>query len=103
MNKPELKYINEKAYDWHEIEEWIAIKYKKSVRDWSNKFTEVYNPDVEYEDFWHTIIDKHTIHNGCYFNLDLDPAFYAKDFEKEIVKLLAEEFSATELYCWASW
>lgn len=103
IKKPQLKHINKKSYVWHEIEEYIAIKYKKSLRDWSGMFEKDYNKNVEYQDFWHTIIDMCEIHNGCYFEISLSQEDYKKDFEKEIVKLLKKEFKKNYLYCWVSW
>lgn len=132
MKKPKPK-VSEPFWDYHEVIDWIEKKYKIDVRSYTPKcgFTEAqYEEAKRYGrkeprcDFWGHIIDGNdTIHNGCYFYMNLLGDHYKgkkkgegdwdKDDEyrprwvREIQKMIYDEFKDDleygEMKCWVAW
>lgn len=106
MIKPEKK-LQAPAYDWSECEEYIKEKYGINISNYSN-----WKPgsDVEFQNFWHWMIDVCEIRNGCYFEIDFRD-FYEnddslKDWQKTILKIFIDEFQEGEedgVRFWVEW
>lgn len=104
MDKPTAKRLENLAYQWNEVVEWVQQQSGRDVRDWAGKYTDN-RPDAPYQDFWHVICNGGGIHNGCFFWVSLNPNDYEEDFCKEIVSVIAKEFPECEgeMYCWVEW
>lgn len=87
---------SEKQYKEVTKEEWD--KAKSNYDNWEAKFKEweKENPEPEYQNFWHWIIDRYEIHNGCEITFyESEPP--AKDWQKEIYMRYIEEFGEGEI------
>ncbi len=106
--KPKKKQIHGPVYHYNEVMAYIREKYGKDTRNWrGTKFTGK-KDDAPYCDFWHWILDRNEISNGCFFTLYIDEEEYFKDdFEKEwvteIFDILKKEFNETEFEFWVEW
>lgn len=94
------------AYDYNQCRDYLEAKYGYEERDYVGMFKEKkVNEEVEYLDFWHWVLDRHTIHNGCYVTFskeELDEI--DKEWVREIYSHYIEEFAddngELELYVW---
>lgn len=93
--KPKMKSRG-KSYDWSELEAFIKRKYKRDIRDWAGRYNgRSTNDNVEYQDFWHHIVDHHEIHNGGTITIVPEEAMLDEnmpEWQKEIYRILIKEF-----------
>lgn len=96
LQKPSKKTIE--YLDYHECQTYIEAKYDIEVRDYDGALkynpdgTRV-NPEAEYKDFWHWVIDRYSIHNGCFFTMDIDLLNDSNPYwVQEILKMFFDEF-----------
>jgi len=87
--------------DYQECEKYIAHKLGiKDLRDVKGKFADgKCNYDVEYQDFWHCIMDNQEINNGCYIRILSNQRW--PEWAIPIVKAFQEEFEDVEY--WVEW
>lgn len=106
MNKPQIQI--KEYYDWNEVKAYIEAKYKLELRDMAGKFTKENNINAPYQDFWHSLLDRYEIHNGCFVNFFYENEPFENSFEheweKKIARILQEEFyvegKEIEFYVW---
>lgn len=103
VKKPK-KLKRESTYDWHDIDDFIQKKYGKDVRDWAGKYSKKNKvQEVEYQDFWHHLCDRHEIHNGVTITIWPEDALDDKElpaWQREIYEILLKEFgSEIEALC----
>lgn len=75
MIKPK-KRSRKSHYDYNEISDYIEKKYNIELRGYKKK------KDGIYRDFWHWLLQRNEIHNGCYIYLipeDIDYDQVIKD------------------------
>lgn len=100
MDKPTIETIS--YYDFNKCTRYIEEKYGINTRDYAGMFKngEV-NCEVEYQDFWHWIMDNKDIHNECFFELLEHDKWNMNDWQKEILQLYIDEFGEEiEFYVW---
>ena len=95
MNKPIRKLpINEKFYNYNEIEDWIKETHGFNPRDYNGRFSTSPPKDVEYLDFWHYASDHFVSFQDNLMHI------YTDDFKDErrpeyvrkILKIIIDEF-----------
>ena len=96
------------AYDWDEVKKYIEKKYSCDLRDFAGKFgVHGCSEDVEYQDFWHWIIDGNDIHNGCQFHLRFGDLSAQPSWVQQIASYIVAEFPEAGddngLDLWVSW
>lgn len=105
MKKPIQR--TKKYYDYHDCSEYLQDKHKYNERDYAGKFSKRndVDKDTPYLDFWHWVIDRHEIHNGCFLTFskeELDEI--DEDWVKTIYSYYIEEFAddkgELEMYVW---
>lgn len=91
--KPVKKYPYEPVLFWHDIAQYIQVKYCKNVRDWAGRSTgKKLDMSLEYQDFWHHIIDENMeLENGSMFYLTYYPSEDIPVWQKEIYEILVKE------------
>ena len=104
MNKPTKK--TKSYYDYNQCRNYLQEKYGYDERDYAGRFKNR-GEDLPYQDFWHWVIKRHEVHNGCFIifskeNLEEDSE--TEDWVKEIYKHYIDEFAdengELEMYCW---
>lgn len=95
MKKPEPRLVKRLYY--HECEEYIGHKLGYELRDTLGSCGK---KNVEYRDFWHFILDRRDIHNGCEFRMP-SPTEAKKDWQKVILEEFHKEFG--EGPYWVEW
>ncbi len=104
LKKPECKPCVI-AYDWDEVQEYIEKKYSCDLRDFGGMFDG--RKGEEYQDFWHWIIDRNDIHNGCQFWLGFNDLGSQPEWVQKIASYIIAEFpeAGTDdgLNLWVSW
>jgi hypothetical protein len=99
MKKPEPRKIE--RLDYNECAKYIGEKLGYDLRDTLGKFKrQPYDDSIEYRDFWHLIIDRCDIHNGCEFWMPEEDSA-EEDWQVPILKAFWEEFG--EGPYWVSW
>jgi len=96
------------AYDWGEVQKYIEKKYSCNLRDFAGKFGDHgCSEDVEYQDFWHWILDQNDIHNGCQFHLRFGDLSTQPSWVQQIASYIIAEFpevgSDDGLDLWVDW
>lgn len=121
--KPQIK--SRDYWDYHEVIEYIEAKYGISTRGYIPKcgFTEEQLNEIHsgtpYLDFWHWIVDRHEIHNGSIFYLNLLGDYeegrdendgdwdgddeYRPRWVREIQKMIFDEFGEGEMEMLTAW
>ena len=102
MKKPVKKNRHPPAYLWNEITKWIMHKTGKDLRDWAGRLNKC-DETIPYQDFWHWLLDRYDIHNGCYIDIELHDPPADAPWVKEVMDLLKEELGEEEIYCWVVW
>jgi hypothetical protein len=110
MQKP-IPVTQPAAYDYHACRDWINRVYRITIEDYANCFGPDGDSERPFLSFWHWIMERCDIHNGCYFGLDLaDEAEDSEtpDWVKQILLRFLVEFAPndTEGYThwfWVSW
>lgn len=99
MKKPKPKII--KRLDYHECKDYIEEKLGYKLRDTLGKFStkDGYNSSIEYRDFWHFLVDKCNIHNGC--QIWMPEPECGNEWQRPILEAFHEEFG--EGPYWVSW
>lgn len=100
FKKPKL--YKKEYYYWTDITKYIEDKYSMVVRDWAGKFRRTrYDPNIPYQDFWHSILNKFHIIEGNYETWAVYWGEYydrAEEWEKEIIDILIKEgFDGVEI------
>lgn len=99
MQKPTKKEYA--YYPYNECAKYIEhLMGIKDIRDVDGKFYG--NEAAEYKDFWHFLLDKKDIHNGCAIQICMEDADGAEDWQREIVELFVKEFGEGAYY-WVEW
>jgi hypothetical protein len=103
-------------WDWRSVQKYVEAKYKICMEDYGGKFkNSKVNEEAPYLDFWHWILDRCDIHNGCYTTFyikewldekadgdELDE-YVAPDWVKEILQLIYDEFGEMEMEVYIWW
>ena len=99
MEKPSKKSYEYLPYG--KCAEYIAhVLGVKDLREVDGKFYG--NKDAEYKDFWHLLVDKKTVHNGCVITIYLEDADGAEDWQRQIIEAFVTEFGEGAEY-WVDW
>lgn len=93
-------------WDYLEVAEYLEKLHKKDFRDYADKHGK--NPNGEYQDFWHWLVDVNgSFSNGCFIHLPDESWLDAPEVEpwkKEIMKyfmdFLGDDY---EEKLWVSW
>lgn len=105
--KPKPQKQSRTYYDYNECRDYLQEKYDYDERDYAGKYSHGNSGDGNkpYLDFWHWVIERYEIHNGCYITFDkseLDDI--EKDWIKEIYSHYLDEFAddngELEMYVW---
>lgn len=102
MIKPESK-CHVRALDYHECEKYIAEKLGvNDLRDFAGKFKS--NPDAEYQDWWHLVIEQTDVTRGSVIFISSDYWNLAKvpEWAMPIYHAFVREFGHEAEY-WADW
>jgi hypothetical protein len=110
MKKP--KPTRRESLDFNESTQYLEEAHNIKTRDFAGKFAgdkENYQ-DIPYLDFWHWLLKRHDVHNGCYMTLsqeefdEIEPG-ENNDWVRTIYGLYLEEFAddTGEAEFWVSW
>jgi hypothetical protein len=110
----EIEHNTVVFYDFHKMFHAIEEKHNINFYDVNGSFKDVpRNPDKEYQNFWHFLVDLWEINNGCqlevnwaeikerlssphYFNGDTE--YVASEWIMKCVDLFVEEFGYLETH-----
>lgn len=86
----------------------LEEEYKYNERDLLGKFTEDGDLEREYRDFWHFVIEKADITNGCIFVMHEEWAEGAEGWQVEILQRYLHHFGDGEngnrhIEFWVAW
>lgn len=82
------------AYDYHDARNFLQARDGYDERNHAGRrFTGEPN-DPPYRDFWHYIVERYEIHNGCYITLRAD--FEAKPWQQEIIGKYLDTFGESD-------
>jgi hypothetical protein len=98
--KPQLQYFKP-SYNFNDCTKYIEQKYGYQTRGYISIEEKGLDDSVEigYRDFWHWILDRHEIHNGCYiefskYDLDMYKEYGdINDWEAKIYQDYLNEFA----------
>lgn len=92
MNKPEKETTE--YYDWLKAKEYVNAKLGRDIRDYAGMFPKngPRNPDAPYQDFWHWMLDKAEISNGCIVTMARWWGDGAEAWQQEILSEFLAEF-----------
>ena len=98
MKKPKTKKV--KRLDYHECADYISKKLGYNLRDTLGRWKGmVYQPDLEYRDFWHYLVEVCQISNGC--EIYLPHPDDVKGWQKPILQAFWDEFGQGPY--WVEW
>lgn len=102
-------------WDYNEVIEYVEEKYGFKSRDYAGKFYGNESPDArghapapeaDYLDFWHWLLDRVDVHNGCLVYLSVSDWLADEDtpaWVKEILQKIYDEFQEDEMQVWIWW
>lgn len=103
LEKP--KKHTQTFWDYNEVAAYLEKLHGKDFRDYADKHGK--NPNGEYQDFWHWLVDCNEVSNGCFIHLPSSDYLNEPDIEtwkKEILKyfmdFLGDDY---EEQLWVSW
>lgn len=88
------------------MQKFIEDKYSIRISDFAEKFAKTgYREDVEYQDFWHFLVDYLTFSNGDIVNFSWEELKEGTDhdWQKEICDLFIAEFGTDYIDVMFSW
>lgn len=94
--------ITKSAIDYHSAAMWIEQKLGYDLSDTLGMFKEGHNPDVEYRDYWHFLVDNCDIQNDSKFWLTSDLLENCEPWQAEITQAFIDEFG-DECEFWTNW
>ena len=105
MKKPESRVLVE-GLDYHECERYIAHKMGiEDLRDVLGTFRivngEMTDCDVEYQNFWHVVMDQNGVNNPCWVYLTDAEYSNNPDWSKSIFDMFEKEFG--DVAYWVEW
>lgn len=90
--------------DWHDLEKKVG----RDFRDYAGKWKNGYNPEVEYQDFWHFFIECYNdkISNDTYM-FDINWGYVKElaktDWQREIAQYFIDEYGTEDRNYWLCW
>lgn len=97
MQKPTKK--KKEYYDYNECKDYIDEKLGRDIDDYAAKFVMKNNKPVkvnehaDFKCFWHWVVDRYNITNGCSFGfIESELEYIEEDWIKEIYAAFLEEF-----------
>ena len=90
--------------DWHNLEKKVG----RDFSDYAGKFKNGYNPEVEYQDFWHFFIECYNdkVSNDTYM-FDINWGYVKElaktDWQKEIAQYFIDEYGTEDRNYWLCW
>lgn len=120
LKKPTKKPRPGQFLDYHEVIAYIEQKYGVDTRNYAKHMYTGKPDDPPYQDFWHWVMDRNEVHNGC--DIIIDPSQVERDyaecktlkdhadfknsyplFVQEILKMIGDEFGNEEHLFWVEW
>lgn len=84
-------------YDYHQCRDWLQKKYGYCERDYAGKrYGPNPNPDAEYLDFWHFVVDMTDLNNGEIIVMDDSWKEDAAPWQIEIIDRYLDHFGVDQ-------
>ena len=95
MDKPSIKTVD--GYSYLECSQYLEWKYGHCERDFAGKYFQgEMDENKSYLDFWHWVVKKHTVVNGCWINFsreEFDEISIADGWIRTIYDRYLKEFA----------